>query len=111
MTHAIITTPNAKPLSDALRGAGVDVTTVDPPISTSVLEEARITDADLYILTTPDEATSIPIAREHNPDVRVVVYSKAGVPEFASHQADLVLSPGEIDREVIVEALLDTGES
>lgn len=108
MSLAIVTTPDDRDLASALRDAGIEVRLVERPISTSALEQAGIEEATLFVLTESEEATSIPIARELNPDVRVVVYASTGVPEFANHQADLVLAPDTFDQSMVVDALLDT---
>ena len=87
-----------------IRAEGHDVTTVEIGDSDS-LEAAGIAAADVYLLTEMSQATSIAIAKEHNPDVRVVVYAEGSLPEFATPQADLVVDPALLDPATVAEEL------
>lgn len=107
MTHIIVSQPDSTAIGDALVDEGADVTHVDRPITRRELERANVADATVFILTDADEATAIPLVREINPDTRIVVYTNDGITDFASHQADLVLSPAGIERTIVVETLLE----
>lgn len=107
MKRIIVTEPDEADIGAALTDAGATVQLVARPITTSVLEQARIGETDIFVLTDPAEAIAIPILREIQPDVRIVVYAGEGLPDFASHQADLVLSPTGLEQDVVVEALLE----
>ena len=107
MTNIIVTTPDDADIAAALEEADASVTVIDHPITGPKLEDAGIDDTSLFILTDPAEATAIPLTRELNADIRIVVYGATGLPEFATHQADLVLSSDAIDQAVVVEELLD----
>lgn len=79
-------------LGDALEAAGVPVERVDVA-NREALETAGVATADVYVLTEVEQATSIVVARELAPDVRIVVYSNGSLPDFARGQADLILDP------------------
>jgi len=57
------------------------------------LEDAGIVDAVAFVLTEVEQATSIPVARDLNPDLKVVVYADGSLADFARAQADLLLDP------------------
>ena len=69
------------------------------------LEEAGIHEADVYLLTEMDQATSIAVAKDLNPDLRVVVYADGSLPDFASRQTDLVVDPQLLEPEAVAEEL------
>ncbi|WP_424002880.1 DUF7126 family protein [Haloarcula salina] len=96
------TDPNG--LTDALDAEGHAVTVADIG-NRPGLEEAGIHDADVYLLTEMEQATSIAVAKDLNPDLRVVVYAEGSLPDFASRQADLVVDPNLLDPEAVAEEL------
>jgi voltage-gated potassium channel Kch len=81
------------------------VTRVEGVLTAAVLEDAGLADADLFVLTDLSEATAITVAKDHNPSVRVVVYSHDSLPEFARGQADLAMDPSLFDVELVAEEL------
>jgi len=91
-------------IADAVRKEGHDVTTVDIGDGQS-LAESGIEDADVYLLTEMAQATSIAIAKDHNPDARIVVYAEGSLPEFATRQADLVIDPALLGPDAVAEEL------
>ena len=102
---AIVAGPDPDGLSDALADEGVSITRIDGVVSATTLEEAGIDDAAMLILTDMDEASGIPVAKELNPDVRVVVYSEQSLPEVATRQTDLAVDPALLDVRVVAEEL------
>jgi len=96
------TDPNG--LTDALDAEGHEVTVADIG-NRPGLEEAGVHDADVYLLTEMEQATSIAVAKDLNPDLRVVVYAEGSLPDFASRQADLVVDPNLLDPEAVAEEL------
>ena len=72
--------------ADALRGAGID-------------------EAGLVVITDVTEATAVPIAKDENPDVRVVIYSTGSMPEFVKGQVDLAVAPDVLSPTIFVEEL------
>ncbi|WP_158854083.1 CTP synthetase [Halorhabdus sp. CUG00001] len=91
-------------IASAIEEEGHDVTTVDVGTGES-LADAGIVEAETYVLTEMSQATSIAVAKDHNPDVRVVVYAEGSLPEFATRQADLVVDPRLLDPEAVAEEL------
>jgi Trk K+ transport system NAD-binding subunit len=69
------------------------------------LEEAGIVDATAYVLTEMEQATSISVAKDLNPDLRVVVYAEGSLPDFALAQADLILDPNLFEPEDVAAEL------
>ncbi|WP_248518060.1 DUF7126 family protein [Salinarchaeum laminariae] len=107
MTSAVLVGPDADGLGDALEDAGVTVTRVEDVGTRPELEEAGIVDADLLVVTDVEEATTIPIATDLNPDVRAVVYDRAALPEFVSAQTDLAVDPELLGPEDVADALAE----
>jgi hypothetical protein len=83
-------------IADAIAAEGFDVARVDVA-NRPALEEAGIVDASMYVLTEVEQATSIPVAKDLNPDLKVVVYADGSLPDFARGQADLMLDPDLFD--------------
>lgn len=92
-------------LGAALADSGVDVSCVEGVPTADDLAAAGIDRADLYVLTDVEEASTIPVARERNGDVRVVVYAEGSLPEFARRQADLAVDPALLDPGTVAEEL------
>lgn len=105
--NAVVVGPDVDAMADALRAEGVDVTTVDDVPTRPDLEEAGIMDADLLVVTDVDLATTIPIAVDLNPDLRVVVYDRQSLPEFVSAQTDLAIDPDLLEPSAVAEELAD----
>ena len=83
-------------IADAIAAEGFDVARVDVA-NRPALEEAGVVDASVYVLTEVEQATSIPVAKDLNPDLKVVVYADGSLPDFARGQADLMLDPDLFD--------------
>jgi hypothetical protein len=105
MTRAILAGPDHDDLGPALEGEGIDVSRVDGILTASVLDDAGIADADLFVLTDLDEATAISVVKDQNPDVRIVVYSHDSLPEFARGQTDLAMDPDLFGVDMVAEEL------
>jgi len=106
MSRAIIAGPDHDGLGAALEGRGIDVVRVEGVLTASVLADAGVDDADLFVLTDLDEATAISVAKDRNPTVRVVVYSHDSLPEFARRQTDLAMDPDLFGVDMVAEELL-----
>lgn len=102
---ALVAGPDPEGLGDALEAEGMEVVRIEDIVSTATLEDAGIDTADLLVLTDVAEATGIAVAKELNPAVRVVVYSRNSLPEFAKGQADLAVDPALLAVGVIAEEL------
>lgn len=107
MTRAVIAGPDADAMIAALEAEDVVVTATGRLGNRPALEEAGIVDADILILTDTTLATSIPIARDLNDDLRIVVYASDSLPEFAKGQADMLLDPELFSPEAIAAELAD----
>ena len=79
-------------ITAAIDAEGFTVSLVDVA-NRPALEDAGIVDAHTYVLTEVQQATSIPVAKDLNPDLKVVVYADGSLPDFARGQADLLLDP------------------
>jgi len=100
----IVAGTDEREIAAALRAEGHEVTVVDVGNGES-LTGAGIEETDIYLLTEMDQATSIAVAKDHNPGVRVVVYADGSLPEFATRQADLMVDPDLLDPEAVAEEL------
>ena len=61
------------------------------------LAAAGIDEADVFVLTDLDQATAIPVAKDHNPALTVLVYADGSLPEFVTRQTDKLLDPALYD--------------
>lgn len=104
--RVLVAGPDPTDVGSSLADAGASIARLDGAITSRVLTDANVEDAQILIVTDPEEATGIPLARELNPDIEVVVYADESVPPFASHIADLIIDPAAISRSVLVEELL-----
>ena len=103
---AVVAGPDPEELGDALEARGVSVARIDGAANRPALEEAGIDAADLFVLTDVGHATSIPVALDLAADLRVVVYARESLPEFAKGQADLLVDPALLDAETVAEELV-----
>jgi len=100
----VIAGPDEAEIGDAVKAEGHTVTKA-PVGNRPGLEEAGIHEADVYLLTDLEQGTSIAVAKDLNPDVRVVVYAEGSLPDFASRQTDLVVDPNLLGPEAVAEEL------
>ena len=107
---AIVAGPDPDGLGDALAEEGFTITRIEDLVSSSTLEAAGIDDAAMLVLTDVGEASGIPVAKELNPDVRVVVYSEQSLPEVATRQTDLAVDPALLDVSIVAEELAGTDQ-
>ena len=107
--RAIIVGPDDDGFIAALEEHGVETTRVVGHGTGDSLDEAGVADADLLVLTDVGEATAVPIAKELNPDVRVVIYASETMPEFVRGQVDLSVAPDVLGPDVVAEELAGTG--
>ncbi len=107
MSKIIIAGPDSTDLGSTLTEEGATIASVPAPVTVAALEAAGLSEADLFVLTEHEEATAIPIVRERRPTIPIVVYTADGVPDFASHLADLIISPNAMDQPVVIEELLE----
>jgi len=91
-------------IADAIAAEGYDVADVDVA-NRPALEEAGLVDGKVYVLTEVEQATSIPVVRDLNPDLKIIVYADGSLPDFARGQADLMLDPELFDPEDVAAEL------
>ena len=106
MSEVVVAGSDPDGLAPALEKRGADVTHAAGTANRPALEEAGIVAADVLVVTDADLATSVPIAVDLNPDLRVVVYARGSVPEFVKGQAGHIvdpdlLSPGTVAEEIV----------
>jgi Trk K+ transport system NAD-binding subunit len=105
--NVVFSGPDEAGLGAALRERGVDVTHIDGIANRPALEEAGIHDADVFLLTDVGQATSIVVARDLSPDLRVVAYTADSLPEFVSGQRVVAMDPDLLGPEAVAEELTD----
>jgi len=59
----------------------------------------------VLVLTEVELATAVPVAKDLNEDVRIVLYADGSLPDFASRQADLLVDPDLLDAEAVAAEL------
>jgi hypothetical protein len=106
MSKVVIAGADPDELGAALEDNGADVSYAEGTANRPALEEAGIVDADIVVITDAGLATSVPIATDLNPDVRVVFYTRDSVPEFVKGQAGHIVDPELLDPEAVAEELV-----
>lgn len=101
---AVVAGPD-RGIEAALRKLGAETTRVDGVPTGETLRDAGIADADLYVLTDTAEATSVSVAKDANPGVRVVVYSPDTIPEYVRGQVDFAIAPDALSPDAVAEEL------
>lgn len=101
---AIVAGLGADAIGGAIEAEGHEVAYVDVA-NRPALEDAGIHDAGAFVLTETAQATAIAVAKDLNPELKVVVYARDSLPDFARRQADLVLDPALLDAATVAEEL------
>lgn len=94
-----------------LEAASFEVSKLDGYPTGVDLETVGITDALVLLVTDVKLASLIPVAREQNETIQVVLYTDDRLPPFASAQADLAVDPELVDPDEFVEAVIDRIQS
>jgi hypothetical protein len=102
--EVIVAGPDDHGIGAAVEREGHAVSAVDIA-NRPALEEAGIHGAGTLVLTEVKQATAIPVARDLNEEVHVVVYAEGSLPDFARGQADLVVDPALLDPAMVAEEL------
>ena len=102
---AVVAGSDSDGLGDALEAEGVGVSWVDGIANRPALEDAGIDEADIFVLTDVGQATSIPVVVDLVGRIKIVVYSRDSLPEFAKGQADLLVDPALLDAKTVAEEL------
>lgn len=103
--EAIVSGPDEEGIAEALEAEGLSVTRLEGVVTRPRLEEAGVLDAELYVLTDVGQATTIPIARDLNDDLRTVAYARDSIPEFVRGQIDLAIDPRVADASMVAQEL------
>ena len=106
MAHAVVVGPDEAGVGEALAAEGYEVGTATVG-NRPGLEEAGIHEATVSVLTDLEQATSITVAHDLNPDLRIVVYASGTLPEFATRQTDLLVDPDLLPPAAVAEELAD----
>jgi hypothetical protein len=102
--NVIVAGHDESDIAAAIEGAGHAVSLVDVA-NRPALEEAGVHEADAYVLTEIEQATTISVAKDLNPDLKVVVYAGGSLPDFATRQTDLMVDPALLDPEAVAAEL------
>ena len=95
----IVAGPDEFDIAAAAEAEGHDVA------NRPALEDAGVHEADAYVLTEIEQATTISVAKDLNPDLKVVVYAAGSLPDFATRQTDLMVDPDLLDPEAVAAEL------
>ena len=106
MSKVVIAGEDSDGLGEALESQGATVRYAEGTANRPALEDAGIVDADIFVLTDPGLATSVTVALDCNPDLRVVIYTSDSVPEFVKGQAGHIVDPALLDPETMAEEIL-----
>ncbi len=102
--NVVVVGTDSHDIATAIKAEGFEVSAVDVG-NRPGLEDGGIVDASVYVLTEVAQATSIPVAKDLNPNLKVVVYDDDTLPDFARGQADLVLDPELFDTKTVAAEL------
>ncbi len=106
MSEVVIAGGDPDGLGSALEERGATVTYAEGTADRPALEEAGILDADTLVVTDAGLATSVTVALDCNPDLRVVMYTRDSVPEFIKGQAGHIVDPSLLNAGTVAEELL-----
>ncbi|MCY4731016.1 CTP synthetase [Natronomonas gomsonensis] len=106
MSKIVIAGGDPDGLGAALEANGAEVGYADGTANRPALEEAGIVDADTLVVTDAGLATSVSVAKDLNPDLRVVVYTRDSVPEFVKGQAGHIVDPELLDADTVAEEII-----
>ncbi len=106
MTSVVVAGPDPNGLTDHLSDRGADITAIEGLVTGPKLSEQDIESADLFVLTDLEQASAIPVALDHNPDLQVVTYDTTDLPAFATAQTDLAIDPSLLDPAMVADELL-----
>jgi hypothetical protein len=102
--NVIVAGADDNDIGTAIADAGHAVEYVDVA-NRPALEEANVHDAEVFVLTEVQQATSIAVAKDLNEGLHVLVYADGSLPDFARGQADLLVDPSLLDPAAVAEEL------
>lgn len=105
MSKVIVAGSDPDGLGAALEDRGATVSYAEGTADRPALEDAGVSEADVLVVTDAGLATSITVALDCNPELRVVVYTRDTVPEFVKGQAGHIVDPELLDVDTVAEEL------
>ena len=106
MSEVVVAGDDPEGLGEALDDGGAEVSHAAGTADRPALEDAGIVEADVLVVTDAGLATSVPVAVDLNPDLRVVVYARESVPEFVKGQAGHIVDPELLGPAAVAEEIL-----
>jgi Trk K+ transport system NAD-binding subunit len=106
MSKVVIAGSDPDELGAALEEQGAEVGYAGGTANRPALEDAGIVDAETLVLTDAGLATSVTVAKDLNPELRVVIYTRDSVPEFVKGQAGHIVDPELLDVETVAEEIV-----
>lgn len=106
MTRVLVSGPDGSDLAGAFEDVGAETVAVEGVAGRPSLEEAGVHEADFLVITDVGDATAVPVAKDMNDDLRVIVYATDTVPEFVRGQAELILDPALFEPATVAEELV-----
>lgn len=104
MTTAILIGPD-RGLGAAFESNDIETLQTEDIATGEWLDAVGVDSADIVVLTDVSQATAIPVAKDRNPALRIVVYSPDTIPEFVRGQVDFAVDPAALSPEVVAEEL------
>jgi Trk K+ transport system NAD-binding subunit len=105
MSEVIIAGGDPDGLGAALEAAGATVRYAAGTADRESLEAAGVSEADTLVVTDAGLATSVTVALDCNPELRIVIYTRDSVPEFVKGQAGHIVDPELLGPEAVAEEL------
>lgn len=106
MSRVIVAGSDSDGIGSALERQGATVRYAAGTANRAALEDAGVVDADTLVVTDAGLATSVTVALDRNPELRVVIYTHDSVPEFVKGQAGHIVDPELLDPDTVAEELL-----
>lgn len=107
MSDVLIVGPDEFDITARFRETDISAIHLDGVPVGADLDDAGIEEAKVVLLTHVDHASLIPVAKERNPDIQIVLYTSARLPPFASRQADVAIDQALVEVEEVIDAVAD----
>lgn len=106
MSEIVVAGPDQDGIGSALEARGGNVRYATGTANRPALEAAGVLEADTLVVTDAGLSTSVAVAVDMNPALRVVIYARDSVPEFIRGQAGHIVDPELLDPDTLAEELL-----
>ncbi len=106
MSEVIVAGSDPDGLGPALEAEGAVVRYAEGTANRAALEAAGVLEADTLVVTDAGLATSVTVALDCNPALRIVIYTRDSVPEFIKGQAGHIVDPALLTPDTVAEELL-----